>query len=657
MNAFLKSVFFFLFSISSISIYAQLRLPEIFSDHMVFQRNTPILVWGWALPNEELNLIFHHQRRSTKADEAGKWSVLFDSEKAGGPYILSVMGQSKKIGIGDIMVGEVWICSGQSNMEWMLKDTDGADSAIAHSSNNLIRQIKIDHEVSVEPLDDFSSSGWEIAGPKTSPGFSAVAYFFAKKLYDELNVPIGIINSSWGGTMIETWISRSGLSTDSAFAPIARELPLSNTQYLKERSELIQKEISSFQSDQPGEISTRWMSDNYVDTAWSNLKVPGIWEAQGLPVFDGILWYRRDFILTKGQIKNDAILSLDKIDDCDITYLNGIKVGETCAWNKKREYRIPHSVLRSGRNLIAIKVTDYGAGGGLYGDASDIYLKVNDRKIPLTGNWKARVDVNSTVNMMNPNSMPTLLYNAMIHPITLFPVKGVIWYQGESNVDRAAQYNVSFPLLIKDWRKQFNRPTLPFYFVQISSFNANNQNDTTGSKWAELRNAQFNTLKIPNTGMVVTTDIGDPSNIHPRNKRDVGIRLALIALKNDYQKKLVASGPLYKSFQIEKNTIRVRFSDIGSGLKAGRNGGEVLKGFMIAGADQHFHYAQAVIDHTNQTIKVWSNAVLHPVAVRYGWVDDASDANLFNMEGLPASPFRTDNFSLLTTDKVYQLGR
>lgn len=623
---------------------------------MVLQRDAPINVWGWASPKEKLTVRFHGQSRNVTADKNGKWLISFDKVSAGGPFELSVQGKKEKKSFNDILVGEVWLCSGQSNMEWPLSATVNADEEIARSVNNYIRHIKIDHEVAASPLDDIKPASWRVANPQNSGDFTAVGYYFAKRLFNELKIPIGLINSSWGGTMVETWISKSGLQSNAEFINIANQLPNTTEQFKKEQMDRIKNDISKFQKTAANEVATNWESFDFDDANWSMLKVPEIWESQGLPTFDGVVWYRYSFTLNDDQLSNDISLNLGTIDDNDQTYVNGELIGETRAWDKQRHYSIPKSVLKKGKNVIAVKVLDTGGGGGFYGEASNVNMQVNGKTVSLAGNWKARVDVSTSVNAVNPNSMPTLLYNAMINPILNFRFKGAIWYQGESNADRAFQYNSSFPLMIKDWRTKFKNAEMPFYYVQLASYNENKQNDTTGSKWAELRNAQFNTLKLPHTGMAVITDITDPENLHPMNKKEVGERLSLFALNNDYDKKRITSGPLYSSMNIEGNKIRIHFSSIGEGLSIGLNNQDKPKGFMIAGADKIFHWAQASLESDN-TILVWSDAVASPVAVRYGWTDDATSGNVYNSAMLPASPFRTDHFPLLTQNKKYIIGQ
>lgn len=634
--------------------FSQVQPAGLFTDHMVLQRNAAIPVWGRAAKGEKITVRFHEQEKKTVADKSGKWTVYLGNETAGGPYVLSIQGKKNTITLNDVLVGDVWICSGQSNMEWPLSATENAAAVIAAANHPQIRHIKVEHAISVTPLDDIKPASWKVCTSATAPDFTAVGYFFAKRLQEELDIPVGLINTSWGGTMVETWISKTGLQTSASFTEVALQLPSSTAQFEKEQADRIRKNIASFQYTDAAETVKGWESPGYDDARWSKLVAPKQWEEQGLSNLDGTVWYRRNVELGAAQVSKDAVLWLGKIDDCDSAYINGVLVGSTCVYDKLRKYSIPAKLLKTGQNVIAVKVLDTGGGGGIWGDAADVKMETAAGEISLAGEWKARVDVNGSVITTNPNSMPALLYNAMVHPLLPVAVKGVIWYQGETNAWRAKQYEESFPLLISDWRNKFNQPALPFYYVQLASFNASNQNGTEGSAWAELRDAQFKTLSVPHTGMAVTADIGNPKDIHPRNKKDVGGRLALQALKNTYGKNIIASGPLYKSMQVEAGRAVIQFESVGGGLLVKNNKYGYLDGFMIAGADKKFCWAKAWIQ--NNSVVVWSESVPSPVAVRYGWTDDNSECNLFNKEGLPAAPFRTDNWAGVTDAVRYTIG-
>jgi sialate O-acetylesterase len=396
-----------------------------------------------------------------------------------------------------------------------------------------------------------------------------------------------------------------------------------------------------------------WKNADIDDSKWQQIQLPSLWEGKQLGDLDGVVWFRKTIEVSASDAGKEATLELAMIDDNDVTYVNGVKVGATNSYNAHRKYTIPKGVLKAGKNVIAVRVEDTGGGGGIYGDNTDMKLTIDNIVTSLAGDWAFHVEqISSAATSVNPNSYPTLLFNAMVAPLIPYAMEGVIWYQGEANAARAYQYRKAFPLMINDWRKRWNQGDFPFYFVQLASFNADNGNSKTGSAWAELREAQTMTLSLRNTGMAVTTDIGDANDIHPKNKQDVGKRLAAIALHNVYKKNIVYSGPMYKSMKVEEKKVKIYFSNTGTGLMA-KNG--ELKGFEIAGADKQFHTATATIEGDH--VVVYSDNVNDPVAVRFGWMDDAGEDNLFNKEGFPASPFRTDDWKEITADNKFAVGQ
>lgn len=616
---------------------------------MVLQRNSPIPVWGWSPANEKVTVQFHNQKRITKADQSGKWMVRLDKETAGGPYQLIVKANNI-IQINNVLVGEVWLCSGQSNMEWDVSQSLDAKKEISSANNSFIRHIKIAHEINSLPRNDFALGTWQVCDTSTVGKFSAVAYFFAKKMYEELKVPIGLINSSWGGTNIETWISSEAFENSEAFKEMITGMPkISLDSLSNQKIKLSEKYIEDIQKAKLNTNPNSFKEQDFDDILWPEFNEPEPWETQSLGIFDGVVWLRKTIVLSADEVNNSAILELSKIDDEDITYVNGVKVGNTNNWEAERKYTIPNGILKEGKNVIAIRVVDNGGGGGIYGNLEDLKLTLGKSIIPLNGKWKFQVE--SIKATLNENIFPSLVYNAMIHPLIPYAFHGVLWYQGEANANRAYQYRSVFPLLINDWRQKWNQGNFPFYFVQLATFNTpGNSND--GCPWAELREAQTMTLQLPNTGMVVTTDIGDATSIHPLNKKDVGKRLAALALKNVYKKEIICNGPSYKSMEIIGNQIVLSFDNLGTGLVTTDKYGYV-KGFEVAGKDQVFHFAKAFIKE-NKVI-VFNENVENPIAVRFGWIGDASDNNLFNKEGLPVVPFRTDDRRTITKDVKYSI--
>lgn len=639
------SIFLFLLGFSNV------KLPLIFSDGMVLQRNKKIPVWGWAEANEKIDLHFNKQHKTVITDANGKWRINLDPENAGGPFQLTVSGKNK-ITIQDVLVGEVWICSGQSNMEFQMYKLPKFNVLKEKINNPEVRQFGVAQDLSGSPKEQLKQGKWQLANKENLADFTAVGYFFAEKLNKELHVPIGIINTSWGGTCVETWTSREAFQKSDEFKEMIAQVPVVDIdaifeKYKKSVLDNILK-IQGFDVSKANE--EQFQLENFDDSKWPEIKVPSLWENQQIGNIDGEVWMRKSFEISPEQANKEAVLYLSKVDDEDITYINGVKIGSQNLWDSKRIYKIPAGVLKQGKNTIAVKVIDYTGGGGIYGDSADLKIEFNDSNIPLSGLWK--FNVVKVKLEISPNSYPSLLYNAMIHPLIPYAFNGVLWYQGEANVTRANQYKIVFPQMINDWRNQWKQGDFPFYFVQLATYNENNGNSNSGSKWAELREAQFETLILKNTGMSITTDIGDPKDIHPTNKLDVGLRLAAIALNKTYGIKTVPySGPVYKSNEVKDNTIVLTFDFVGKGLQPENQ----LKGFEIAGEDKVFYPAVAVIQ--NNKVMVNSDKVAKPVSVRYNWADDASAGNLYNLDKLPAAPFRTDNWELTTAKEKYTISK
>lgn len=634
---------------------AQLQLPKIFGDSMILQRDAPIKIWGTANSGELVQAKFHNQQKSTKADDKGKWQIILSPEKAGGPYQLQIKAGTT-ITLSNILMGDIWVCSGQSNMEFPVSSNwssvINAENEIAAADYPTIRLFTVEKNVQALPVADVKGGNWQSCNAASIPPFSAVGYFFGRALQQKLKVPIGLINSTWGGTDVETWISRKGFQSSPYFEKALAAAPEMNTENLfKERNKKNQLIEEKFKKE-IGTITdlSQWKANDYNDKAWQQMKLPGLWDNQQPGnTFDGVIWFRKEIILDE-EPASGTVLYLAMIDDNDETYINGTKVGSTNGYNVNRVYKIPDGILKKGKNTIAVRVEDTGVAGGIYGEPDQLFLLANGKKQSLAGNWNYKMEAAKlSSNGINPNDYPSLLYNGMIHPIEQLAVKGVIWYQGENNASRAYEYRKSFALLINNWRTVWKQPALPFYFVQLTSFNSANGNSNKGSAWAELREAQAVTAKLPNTAMAITIDIGDAKDIHPRNKQDVGKRLADLALLHTYHINMVAAGPVYKSMQVTGNKATISFTGTGKGLVV-KN--DILQGFEIAGADQHFYPATATVQGKN--IIVSATAVTNPVAVRYAWADEVSHANLFNKEGYPAAPFRTDKWKGITETQYYR---
>lgn len=618
---------------------AEVKLPEIFSDNMVLQRDKPVTIWGWADKGEKVTVNFNGQLLTTKADKKGNWKFTLRPMPAGGPFELMISGKNK-VHYSNVLLGDVWVCSGQSNMEWMLRNTNDAKKEIAAADHPQLRLFTVKKETSYKPLNDVKGT-WYVCSPETVADFSAVAYFFGRKINQDIGVPIGLIHTSWGGTNIQTWISWDTMGTYPAY----KNANLEEKQQLSEESKKKQADFVSSLANDKGD-QEKWY-DSPADGEWKTIELPKLWEQTAIGNVDGNIWFKKTIDVNEAQVGKAATLHLSKIDDNDVTYVNGVKVGETNNYSADRVYTIPARVLRSGVNEITVKVTDTGGGGGLYGEENEMYMEAGNKDISLAGPWRYRPSViNSDFGIQDagPNSFPSQLYNAMVAPIIQYAIKGAIWYQGESNADEAYNYRTLFPQLIRDWRSKWGYD-FPFLWVQLANFMPQDSVPVE-SEWAELREAQSMTLKVPATGQAVIIDIGERDDIHPRDKQDVGYRLALAGEKVAYSKDIVFSGPTFTNMEKKDGKLILHFDNAGSGLEVHDKYG-YLKGFAIAGNDKQFHWANAEITGAGE-ITVWNKSVADPVAARYAWGNNPDDANLYNKEGLPASPFRTDDWKGIT---------
>ncbi|QEC42869.1 sialate O-acetylesterase [Pseudobacter ginsenosidimutans] len=634
---------------------AQPRLPNFFGDSMVLQRDQPLRIWGISGQTGTVTVTLNGQTKTAAINPKGGFHVELAPEKAGGPYDLIVSDKKGKTVLHGVLLGDVWFCSGQSNMEMPLKGwgtVNDADEEIRNASYPQIRLLTVTKRVSTWPLRELEGDSWQRCSPNNIAPFSAVAYFFGRRLQQDLNVPIGLINSTWGGTQIEAWISHAALSNDPYYKEVMKAVqkPVSFEDLLKARNKKEKAMQQELLKDLPSAgDSALYRNADYDHRKWSTMPIPGAWESQShLSGLDGIVWFRKEIDVKPEDAGKPASFHLGKIDDNEQSFLNGAALGATQGWNIDRVY---NGVLKAGKNVIAIRVEDTGGGGGIWGDSSELYVSVGDNRYSLVGTWNYRIqEVRTSRNAIGPNDYPSLLFNGMVSQFRGMNIKGAIWYQGEANAGRGYEYRHAMPLLISNWREHFKNPAMPFYFVQLTSYNDNNGNSTAGSAWAEIRESQTLTAKtVPHSGMAVITDIGDANDIHPRNKKDVGERLAAIALHDTYNKAVVASGPEFKSFSIAGNKVTISFAAAGQGLIA--RDGKSLGGFELAGADKKFYPAEATI--SGDQVVLQSGSVPAPVAARYAWADVTDNANLSNKDGWPAGPFRTDNWPGITVKNKY----
>ncbi len=613
------------------------ELPRIFADGMVLQRDRPIPVWGHGDAGARIVVSFAGAKTTAQADAQGAWRIERPARRAGGPYEMRIDDGRAPRELHDVLGGDVWLASGQSNMEWPLAQAADAEAEIARATDPQIRHFKIPKSWSGEAQTQLAGGEWVASSPGAAGDFSAVAHFFARELRKATGVPIGIIDSTWGGSRIEAWMDAPSQGLDAkAMVELGRKLREADERALAQTRRNLAR-WPSLPMDDAG-----WQAAELDQREWVPITVPALWESAGWAGVDGVAWYRAAFALSAAEAKNGIVLGVGRIDDSDVTWVNGRQVGRTdMQYNLPRRYEVPAEALHAGVNHVAVRVSDFGGGGGIHGEAGEVFVQPQGAQArPLTG-WVFRPSKVSVALVDDKNQDPALLYNAMIHPLQPYALRGAIWYQGEANAGNtsdALRYRRQFPAMIEQWRTQWHAPALPFLWVQLANFiSGADQGDS--SPWAVLRESQSATLALPATAQAVTIDIGNPDNIHPLDKQDVGKRLALAARHVAYGETLVYSGPVFADMQVERGLATLSFA-AGNGALAVRGGGNDVHGFQLAGADRVFHPAQAVI--RDGKVAVRSDAVPVPVAVRYAWSDNPVDADLANDAGLPASPFRSD---------------
>ena len=601
---------------------AKIRLPKLISDCLVLQRDVPLKIWGWADVGEKVTIRLDGNYYETEADLNGDWLVTLPPHKAGGPFLLEV----NEIAIRDVLIGDVWLCSGQSNQETPIHRLTEMFPEINVSNNHMIRHYKVPTQDSKEYLQEeiAGNAQWHSGVASEVMNWTALAYFYAVEAYEKTGVPQGMLVSSLGGSAIESWIGQ---------------------EHLKEFPQLLldKEALNGFEQAKKDKGEGKWNQWDWDDSDWKTMQMPGTWRENGLNV-RGTVWMRKDFEIPESMEGRHAKLSMGTLVHNDAVFVNGVYVGSTGYEYPPRRYQIPVGVLRKGKNTIAVRLNAPAGNGEFIKDKP--YKIIGDAaEIDLTGSWKYKVGLDMddvtpyAERLKNRNNVGSGLYNGMIYPIRNYQVRGTIWYQGESNAGNTSRYAELVSSLIINWRELWNMPEMPFLLMQLPNF-MQKHDKPTDSGWARIREAQLQAFKtIPNTTLAVTYDLGEWNDIHPLNKKDMAKRLFLGARKVVYGEKLVYAGPVYKDMKVEGNKIIITFTETGRGLMAK---GGILKHFAIAGEDRQFVWADAVI-RGNKVI-VSSKDVKQPVAVRYAWSDNPEDANLCNKEGLLASPFRTDNW-------------
>lgn len=627
-----------LFSFSGKELFANVKLSNLFSDHMVIQRNQPMKVWGTADAGEKIQVFFRETKLATKADKNGNWKVLLPPYDFGGPFEMVISGKNT-IKFTDILIGDVWVCSGQSNMQFALSEVKDPEKVLAEANYPEIRLFQVQYGLNEKPLNSLNTGSWKICSTENENDFSAVGYFFGRHLNRDLKIPVGLIMSAVGGSGIETWTSETSLSKFPQFQKPYEELKTKNFSEINEKTgRLAEAWTDTLNHFEPGTVG-KWYLPETDCKDWQTIKIPYAWDAiKGV----GVGWFRKEFELTEKEVSSSLVVFLSLIQNQDETYLNGVKIGERSRYGLPRTYGACSGLLKVGKNVLVVKVWNFWGSHGFIGKADEMFVQTATRKIPLSGDWlfkTGRMSANPYFSIGH-NDFPSLLFNTMLSPLTSYSIKGVIWYQGEQNAGQPKEYATLLPNMIEDWRKHWGIGDFPFLIVQLPNF-MEAKSEPSQSNWAEFREAQASALQVPGTGMAVTIDLGEAEDIHPANKLDVGNRLALVALKNVYHQDIVSSGPVFKSMEIKGEMVVLNFTETGKGLTSNDVYGYV-KGFAIAGSDQEFYWAKASIQ--GNSVYVSSGKVKTPVAVRYAWADNPQDANLRNVEGLPAAPFRTDNW-------------
>jgi len=639
MKIFIKGITCFTLLLFAPASFSQIKLPQIIRDSMILQRDMKINIWGWASKSEKVSVKFNGKSYHTKTNDEGKWMLQLAPMKAGGPYTMEISGRNKIV-LHDILIGDVWFCAGQSNMVHQMKlhGIRYADE-IANANYPEIRQFWVPNTTNLQsPQNDLPSGSWKWANQNDVKDFSAVAYFFAKALYEKYHVPIGIINSSWGGIPIEAMMSEESLQS---FPDIIQTIKKNkDTAYVNETNRKAFNAMQSMPKPEDKGITQKWYDVNYVPKEWHHIAIPGYWEDEGAKNLNGVVWYRREIDVPALMINKPSKVFLGRIVDADELYINGTKVGNTTYMYPQRRYTIPDGVLKPGKNLFVVRVTNNFGKGGFVPD-KPYELIAGDDTIDLTGYWQYKIgalfishNLPKTIALQN---QPTATYNSMVAPLINYNIKGFVWYQGESNTSKPDEYAKLQPAMINDWRSKWHEGGMPFLFVQLPGFGDYNYLPSE-SEWAKFREAQAKSLSVSNTAMAVAIDVGEWNDIHPDKKKPVGERLALAAEKIAYNEDIVYSGPAYQSQKIEGNKIIISFTNVGSGLTT--NDDELPAEFAIAGDDKKFFWADAVID--GDKIIVSSDDVPNPKYVRYAWADSPVNPNLMNKESLPAAPFRTD---------------
>lgn len=641
-----RSILSLIFICATHLLHAQIIVPKVFSNHMVLQRNSNIPVWGFAPQNTIIEVKLGSNTLTTTANASNTFNLKLPPMQAGGPYTLTICDKNNinnQIIFTDILIGDVWLASGQSNMEWQVQQAKDADIEIPKANYNNIRFFFVEHNKSLNPIPDVINGAWKICDSINVKTVSAIGYYFARQINTDIGIPVGIIQTTWGGTPVEAWTSREMLlSSQITRQRVLNHDTITNNHFVNDSTDLIKfwDIVYNIKNNTDKTVAM----PNYNDSDWQIIDMPKTFANMQMPFYEGIVWLRKTIELPPNFNNNNITINLGHPEMNYSLYFNGKQICKTI-WNANltHNYNIPSELIKKNKNTIAVRMAFLWGGGGFNPPASQMYITNGITKINIDGPWKLKKDLEPQIPKINNyHYYPSFLFNAMVNPVCPYALTGFLWYQGEANDTAAYNYRQLFPMLVTDWRIRWQQGYLPFLYVQLPNYKKA-QPQPSNSEWAEMREAQALALNLPNTGMACITDIGDPNNIHPINKQEVARRLALIAKKQVYNINCVAYGPIYSGFVIDNNKIHIHFKQ--TNPKLAIRDSQTLNGFAIAGNDQIFYWAKAVI--IDNKITVSCDKVENPVAVRYNWADNP-DGNLINTDGLPALPFRTDNWKGIT---------
>ena len=642
----MKRLLVLMLIMSSAYAGAKVQMSGLFTDNMILQQQSQLCLHGTATPLSKIDIQLGWQKNVvTQADSNGQWSVMVNTPKASTRAYQIIVSDGTPYIINNVLVGELWFCSGQSNMEMPVAGwghVKDYEKEIAEANYPCIRIFQVKQTTAFSPQTDVPqgyTQGWQEVSDTNIGEFSALAYFYARELWRKLGVPVGVINSSWGGTPIEAWMSHDALKGVMGFEERLGKIEKTgfsadgiNAMYGQEMDEwrsLVTKTDRGMQQS--------WNATSTDDVTWATMELPGYWETKGLQSFDGVVWYRKHVTLTAAEAEKDLQINFGCIDDEDVTYWNGVEVARGSGYNVPRHYTVPARLLKEGDNVVTIRVNDTGGEGGIGGNADD--MNINGNK-SLAGQWSYAIGCDARQLPTAPTApgsswFPSTLYNAMVNPFVDFPIRGVIWYQGCANVGRAKQYEALMKSLVADWRNKFGKPDMPFHFVQLANY-LQRKPLQPESEWAQLREAQRRATAIDGVEMMVNIDLGEAGDIHPKNKQEVARRLAAITLAKTYKKQKYGKAPAYDDFTVNGNRMTLHFSH--DGITAPLKADNDVKGFALMGPDGQWHVAKA---HTtgNYSVEVEEEGLAVPVAVSYGWADNP-ECTLQTAEGYHVSPFK-----------------